>query len=71
MFGVGVGWLTGEFDALGVPFDERVDRFLDGLAVLRAAWAGGEVRHDGRHFTVSGVQVTARRTEVPLRRTAA
>ena len=23
MFGVGVGWLTGEFDALGVPFDER------------------------------------------------
>ncbi len=66
MFGVGVGWLTGEFDALGVPFDERVDRFLEAIAVLRAAWAGGEVRHEGRHFAVSGVQVTARRTDVPL-----
>ena len=66
IFGVGVGWLTGEFDALGVPFDERVDRFLEAIAVLRAAWAGGEVRHEGRHFAVSGVQVTARPTDVPL-----
>ena len=66
MFGVGVGWLAGEFDALGVPFDERLDRFLEAIAVLRAAWAGGEVRHEGRHFAVSGVQVTARPTDVPL-----
>ena len=34
--------------------------------MLRAAWAGGEVRHEGRHFAVSGVQVTARPTDVPL-----
>ena len=54
MFGVGVGWLTGEFDALDVPFDERVDRFLEAIDVLRAAWAGGEMRHEGRHFSVIG-----------------
>jgi probable F420-dependent oxidoreductase len=65
-FGVGFGWLTEEFDALGVPFEERVTRFVETIEVLRAAWAGGEVRHEGRHFSISGVQVTNRRTEIPL-----
>jgi probable F420-dependent oxidoreductase len=65
-FGVGFGWLTEEFDALGVPFEERVTRFVETIEVLRAAWAGGEVRHEGRHFSISGVQVTNRRTDIPL-----
>jgi probable F420-dependent oxidoreductase len=65
-FGVGFGWLTEEFVALGVPFDERVTRFVETIEVLRAAWAGGEVRHEGRHFSISGVQVTNRRTEIPV-----
>jgi probable F420-dependent oxidoreductase len=64
--GVGSGWLTDEFTVLGVPFDERVSRFVETIEVLRAAWAGGEVRHEGRHFSIAGVQVTKRPTEIPL-----
>jgi len=65
-FGLGFGWLEEEFTVLDVPFAERVSRFEEGIDVLRAAWAGGEVAHLGKHFTISGVQVTKRVTEIPL-----
>ena len=65
-FGVGSGWMPEEFAALDVPFDERASRFVETIDILRAAWAGGEIRHEGRHFSISGVQVTKRRTEIPL-----
>jgi probable F420-dependent oxidoreductase len=65
-FGLGFGWLEEEFDVLDVPFGERITRFEEGIDVLRAAWASGEVVHKGPHFTISGVQVTKRVTTIPL-----
>jgi probable F420-dependent oxidoreductase len=65
-FGLGFGWLEEEFTVLNVPFKERVSRFEEGIEVLRAAWASGEVKHEGRHFSISGVQVTKRVTTIPL-----
>jgi len=64
--GVGFGWLAEEFAALDEPFDERVSRFEESISVLRTAWRGGEVIHEGRHFSISGVQVTKRPTDIPL-----
>jgi probable F420-dependent oxidoreductase len=66
ILGLGVGWLEEEFTVLDVPFAERVSRFEEGIEVLRAALQGGEVKHEGRHFSISGVQVTKRATEIPL-----
>lgn len=66
LLGLGFGWLAEEFIALDVPFEERVTRFEEAIEVLRSAWAGGEVRHEGKHFSVTGVQVTKRVTNVPL-----
>ena len=34
--------------------------------MLRAAWRGGEIVHDGPHHSISGVQVTMRETVVPV-----
>lgn len=65
-FGIGFGWLEEEFDVLDVPFTERVSRFEEGIEVLKAAWRSGEVKHQGRHFSISGVQVTKRPTDVPV-----
>lgn len=65
-FGLGFGWLEEEFTALDVAFAERVSRFEEGIDVLRAAWAGGEIIHDGQHFSIRGVQVTKRPTSIPL-----
>ena len=53
--GVGVGYLAAEFDALGVSFDERNDRFDHALDVLDAVWRGEGVEiteGDGRTSVV-------------------
>jgi probable F420-dependent oxidoreductase len=40
--GVGIGWLAEEFDAIGVPFDERVGRTEEHMQALRALWSEDE-----------------------------
>lgn len=37
--GVGIGWLREEFEALGVPFEQRGKRADEHLAVMKALWA--------------------------------
>jgi probable F420-dependent oxidoreductase len=48
--GFGVGYLRGEFDALGASYDERGAQTDEHLAALRALWASGgdPVSFDGR-----------------------
>ena len=46
-FGIGVGWLEEEFDALGVPFDGRGRRTDDYVAAMRALWADDRATHHG------------------------
>lgn len=48
LFGVGVGWLREEFDAIGVPFEERGPRTDECIEVLRTLWAENEASFDGR-----------------------
>src|SRR2546425_2697800 len=36
--GAAIGWMEGEFEALGVPFKERVSRSEEALTLFRALW---------------------------------
>ncbi|WP_170290488.1 LLM class F420-dependent oxidoreductase [Kitasatospora atroaurantiaca] len=47
--GVGLGWYREEFDAVGVDFDNRVDRFEEYVHVLRALWSDEESFAGGHH----------------------
>jgi probable F420-dependent oxidoreductase len=47
ILGVGIGWLEEEFDAIGVPFSERVERTEEHMGALRALWSSDET-FDGR-----------------------
>lgn len=38
--GVGAGWLSEEFRALNVPFDDRGPRLVDWMAIARDCWTG-------------------------------
>ena len=38
LLGIGVGWLKEEFDAIGVPFDDRGRRTDEYVAVMRELW---------------------------------
>jgi probable F420-dependent oxidoreductase len=45
--GVGIGWSSAEFAAIGVPFDERVARTREHVEVMRTLWQEGEASFDG------------------------
>lgn len=66
LFGVGLGWLREEFEALGVPFADRVARFEESLDILRKAWAGGAFEHHGAVYDFGPVELTAQSARVPL-----
>lgn len=40
--------IRAEFEAAGVPFEKRVGRMVEGLALCRALWSGKPVDWDGR-----------------------
>src|SRR5262249_32548196 len=46
--------IRAEFAAVGVPFERRVGRMLEGLSLCRALWAGKPTDWDGRWQLVGG-----------------
>jgi alkanesulfonate monooxygenase SsuD/methylene tetrahydromethanopterin reductase-like flavin-dependent oxidoreductase (luciferase family) len=58
ILGLGLGYRQEEFDSIGVPFKERVPRFVDSLAVIRKLWNDKTVEHQGRFHKLSGVQAS-------------
>ncbi len=52
---VGVGYLKGEFAALGVDFEERAALVEESLDAIRAIWTGDNVFFEGRHFLAKGI----------------
>ncbi|MDX1746135.1 MAG: LLM class flavin-dependent oxidoreductase, partial [Halobacteriales archaeon] len=55
--GLGTGYVEEEFDAVGVPIEERSARFLEGIELLRALFAGERVTFAGDYFSVSDFQL--------------
>ncbi len=49
-FGVGVGWMQAEFNALGVPRSHRGRLTDEGLAFIRRCFEGDEVEANGQPF---------------------
>jgi len=51
-FGVGVGWLKEEFEALGVPFERRGARAREYLEVIRRLWCDPVSEFEGEFYTL-------------------
>ena len=56
LFGLGVGYVEGEYDALGIPFAERGPRATEHIEVIRALWTQEKPAFDGRFTSFSGIQ---------------
>jgi probable F420-dependent oxidoreductase len=54
LMGAGAGYQKVEFEALGVDFHKRGKLFDEALEVIRKAWAGGAVVHQGANFNAGG-----------------
>jgi probable F420-dependent oxidoreductase len=67
--GVGVGYVRGESDAIGVDFATRGRRADDCIDAMRAMWTQDQPAHDGPFFRFAGVQSyprPVRSTGVPI-----
>lgn len=62
-FGVGAGWFQGEFEALGVPHDERGDRTDEFLEIFDRARSDDRIAYDGEHYSFDLVGMYPRPTQ--------
>src|SRR5246127_1984328 len=48
IFGIGIGYLKPEFDALGIPFADKGPRTIEYLQAMRAIWSQPQPAHHGQ-----------------------
>lgn len=51
ILGVGIGWMRDEFNALGIPFEERAARTDESIRALRSLWKGEAEAFEGEFFS--------------------
>jgi probable F420-dependent oxidoreductase len=54
--GLGAGWMISDYEQLGIPYDRagvRIDRFVEGLAVIKGAMGPGPFSFHGEHYTIT------------------
>jgi probable F420-dependent oxidoreductase len=52
ILGAGIGWWREEFEALGVPFEDRAARTVEALRLMREIWTRPRVTFEGRFWRV-------------------
>jgi alkanesulfonate monooxygenase SsuD/methylene tetrahydromethanopterin reductase-like flavin-dependent oxidoreductase (luciferase family) len=63
--GVGLGGRREDFDLYRVPFEQRVSRSEEAIALIRRLMAEENVRHEGRHYRIDGATATPRPVQKP------
>ncbi|NNN21633.1 MAG: LLM class F420-dependent oxidoreductase [Acidimicrobiales bacterium] len=56
LLGIGVGWLKEEFEALGVPFENRAKRTDEHIGALRAIWRNDSASFHGELVNFDGMK---------------
>lgn len=62
ILGVGAGWNQFEFEAFGLPFDRRVDRFAEAFTIVRTLLSEGEMDFAGEFYTLRECELSPRPT---------
>jgi probable F420-dependent oxidoreductase len=60
ILGLGTGWHEPEFDAFGVPFDHRVDRFEEVLKIVVPLLREGKVSFQGKYHNAVDCEIMPR-----------
>jgi probable F420-dependent oxidoreductase len=67
-FGLGAGWLAGEYEALGITMDSagvRVDRLAEYVRAAKVMLSGEPVDIDGEHVSLHGFTASPERPSPP------
>jgi probable F420-dependent oxidoreductase len=65
IFGIGVGYLKPEFDAIGAPFDHKGARSEEWLAAMIALWSMPKPEFSGKWINFKGVNAMPRPVQQP------
>jgi probable F420-dependent oxidoreductase len=65
IFGVGIGYLKPEFDALGIPFADKGPRTIEYLQAIQAIWSQPQPAYHGKFVSFRGVQALPRPVQKP------
>ncbi len=65
IFGIGIGYLKPEFDAIGVPFDHKGSRTEEFLAATIALWSMEKPEYHGHFLSFGGINAMPRPVQRP------
>jgi probable F420-dependent oxidoreductase len=54
--GIGAGWMISDYEQAGMPYDTagvRIDRFVEGLEIIKRAMGDGAFSFAGRHYNIA------------------
>ena len=66
--GLGAGWMIADYEQSGMPYDRagvRIDRFVEGLAVIRGLMGPDPFSFEGQHYRISGHNGTPKPVQGP------
>jgi probable F420-dependent oxidoreductase len=66
--GLGAGWMRSDYDASGIAYDppaDRIERFEEGLAVVKGLMAEGPFSFSGKHYTIAAHDGTPKPVQRP------
>lgn len=67
--GLGAGWMLSDYEQAGMTYDSpkvRIDRFIEGLAVIRGALGPDTFSFSGDHYTISNYNGLPKPVQQPL-----
>jgi len=66
--GLGAGWMKTDYAASGIPYDRpgvRVERFKEGLQILKGLFHDGPFSFSGKHYTIAEHEGTPKPVQKP------
>jgi probable F420-dependent oxidoreductase len=66
--GIGAGWMITDYEKSGIPYDAagvRIDRFVEGLAIINGLFGAGPFTHHGTHYTVTDFEGFPKPVQAP------
>jgi probable F420-dependent oxidoreductase len=66
--GLGAGWMISDYEQAGIPYDSpkvRIDRFIEGMAIIRGVMKDGPFSFAGEHYTVTNYEGFPKPVQAP------
>jgi len=66
--GLGAGWMISDYEEAGIQYDSpkvRIDRFIEGMAIIRGVMKDGPFSFAGEHYTVTNYEGFPKPVQAP------